>query len=301
LILLSVCLVCSFFFSHVESISIPSSASGPYYQESNFNEPYFAKSTISISGASSMNGNIIFTITQLSGTMFNATSANNYLLSFPIILPNSMEADATYGCLPFTFTKNDAKQNYFGAIIIVSRGNGCSFDAKIQIAMAVGASGIIIYNNQPLLVTSIVSSQMETIPSMFISQSDGMLLTNFLQSNPTIPLTGTVVGTGPISSSDKDALLRIASTIHIPSYNFDPSDFFRWQTSLRTWDDLLANPQLDPCLYRIVGLWCERGRVVSIALNTLGVSGVMDSAWGALSQLKYIDVGQGKFFYFLRI
>lgn len=64
-----------------------------------------------------------------------------------------------------------------------------------------------------------------------------------------------------------------------------------WSHALRT-GDLVA----DPCVDRMVGLWCERGRLVSVQFggDRPGLRGALTDDWAAFTSLRHLDLSRAE-------
>lgn len=81
------------------------------------------------------------------------------------------------GCSAFT-------ANYFlDAIALVSRGS-CTFETKVTNAANAGALAVIIYNNSGDGLINMGGLGSTTIPSVFMGQSDGEAVRDWIQANP---------------------------------------------------------------------------------------------------------------------
>jgi len=92
-----------------------------------------------------------------------------------VVLAEDGVAPFNDGCQPFT---NDVT----GFIALVDRGN-CNFTVKVTNAENAGASGVLIANNAPGLITMGGTAPI-TIGSLMITQADGSALKTSLQSGP---------------------------------------------------------------------------------------------------------------------
>ncbi len=97
-----------------------------------------------------------------------------------LILVNDNVGTVTDGCTTIA-------NNISGKIAVIDRGT-CSFIVKTQMAFAAGAVGVIIINNTTGNAPSMSGSPTQTIPTVSVSQSDGVILKNAL-------LAGIVSGT----------------------------------------------------------------------------------------------------------
>lgn len=99
-------------------------------------------------------------------------------------------ADAQ-GCLPY-------EEDLTGQLVLVERGN-CTFHEKAAAAQAAGATGVIIYNNAPgLLSATVAGDPAITIPATFVSQEDGRALVE-------------AIGTDGFSITFTDEQIEVAS------------------------------------------------------------------------------------------
>jgi subtilisin-like proprotein convertase family protein len=77
------------------------------------------------------------------------------------------------GCSPYT------AGSLAGKVALIDRGT-CNFTVKVKNAQNAGAIGVIIVNNGPGLVVMNGYNPTITIPSIFISQADGLILKNLI-------------------------------------------------------------------------------------------------------------------------
>lgn len=157
-----------------------------------------------------------------------------------------------------------------------------------------------------------------SLPSIYLAASDGQQLKRYLRrrretflnvtahggppaaclSDPTLrtsasaalaggcvlpPVLGSVLGTGPLVDPHELVALRQLAAALV----FDPT-YVESVTWLRAWSSLL-NSDSDPCVDRIVGLWCAGGHVTAIDLTDDGVSGTLPAgALRPLTQLRFL-------------
>ncbi|KAJ1848205.1 hypothetical protein LPJ73_004037, partial [Coemansia sp. RSA 2703] len=86
------------------------------------------------------------------------------------------------GCAPYS-------QNYNGQVLLVRRGN-CTFVDKAAYAQSAGAVGVMVYNNEPDLMSPTSVSPNVTIPLVVIKSDDGQSILNELKLG-TVTLTAT--------------------------------------------------------------------------------------------------------------
>ena len=72
---------------------------------------------------------------------------------------------------------------FTGTVVLIRRGT-CSFDIKAFNAQAAGAVGVVIYNNQPDIVSPQITSHI-TIPVVSISAADGATVDSLIAAGPT--------------------------------------------------------------------------------------------------------------------
>jgi hypothetical protein len=169
----------------------------------------------------------------------------------------------------------------------------------IRHAAAAGVPGVIVYDCASCDGAFIRMAYEDAQPmsAMFILHEDGVRLRAYLLArraallaNPPAPsnftsrLYGVVNGTGPLDPAEFSALRTVASRL-----TFDAAIVTN-KSPLRPWSDMPANPTVDPCLDRAVGIYCERGHVQSIYFNFMAVGGMIDDAIGQLTQLTYISI-----------
>lgn len=94
------------------------------------------------------------------------------------------------GCSPVP------QNEYSGRVVLVRRG-GCMFIEKVRYAEAAGANAVVIFNNRALSDSHFTMSgdgtDEITIPSLFISQDDGVSLEEQI-STASIPLRANIAG-----------------------------------------------------------------------------------------------------------
>ena len=84
------------------------------------------------------------------------------------------DGTASYlGCSPYT------AGSLTGKVALIDRGT-CNFTVKVKNAQNAGAIGVIIVNNGPGLVTMGGIDPSITIPAIFVSQADGLILKNLI-------------------------------------------------------------------------------------------------------------------------
>ncbi|KAJ2786263.1 hypothetical protein GGI15_001669 [Coemansia interrupta] len=86
------------------------------------------------------------------------------------------------GCAPYN-------EGYSGQVLLVSRGN-CTFVDKAAYAQNAGAVGVMVYNNEPDLMSPTSVSPNVTIPLVVIKLDDGQSILNQLKLG-TVTLTAT--------------------------------------------------------------------------------------------------------------
>lgn len=180
------------------------------------------------------------------------------------------------------------------SIVLIQRG-GCTFDEKVTHVHGAYALAVFNRDDQPGRTTTI-SAGAAPMPLLFLAKEDGHLLREYLlrrrdwwsgrvgsQASYSSPLLGTVVATNATHPEDVAALRAVASSLQLS-----------WEAyaTLRPWSQLVTTA-LDPCLDRVMGVYCERGRVVALSQGTWGASGELHSAIGQLRYLRYLDVTFG--------
>jgi Leucine-rich repeat (LRR) protein len=298
------CLLMASALHLVHGIDIDHESTPPYEKQDLIDTASIAQSSLRITQPAELVGTLMWAQSPYSGPMFNVpeadAAAGNFDLSFRIVIPHSN--DDILACDPFQ-PFNDEGEALAGAIVMAQRGGDCAFAPKIDHVVGANAAAIALQNGvgRVGLVRVGVNTHVPT-PIMFWTLKDGAIIRGYLlrrraylkarAQDPnyvspdgkdySLPVMGTVVGTGPIKSSELTALKSIARTMQV---NALLSDF----STLRDWKELLTS-DLDPCLNRIVGLWCERGLVQSVYLKQLALTGTIDPAWGALTDMKYLTL-----------
>lgn len=118
--------------------------------------------------------------------------------AFPIARTGSPTTDGD-GCV-----NPPAAGSLAGKIALIRRGSApspaptCSFYAKAKAAMAAGAAGVLIYNNTTgLLSPSVVGNPPITIPTVLISQADGLSINARLDAGPVTMTWSSLVASLP--------------------------------------------------------------------------------------------------------
>lgn len=169
--------------------------SGPYRLPS-VDDLSAPTSTISITQPEALLGNVVFSIASRGGQLFSAPSP--YLLTKRILIPNSHDDERA--CEPLLLAHTDDGESLEDAILLLKRGGGCSFAAKIQHAAAIPTHpnsteyvhvlGVIIYGCDPLdgcfdglELMSAVDDY--TLPAVYVASADGALLAGHIKSRRT--------------------------------------------------------------------------------------------------------------------
>lgn len=108
-------------------------------------------------------------------------------ITLPIVYSGSVEPDNFEGCLPFA----EAETAIFdGAMALISRGS-CAFTDKIVNAQNAGASGVIIFNNQPdaAPINMSVDDTVITVPAAMIGTNAGLSTVEALASDAEVQAT----------------------------------------------------------------------------------------------------------------
>lgn len=115
------------------------------------------------------------------GTAFFGPALKDFEISGELVLVDDGSPSPTEGC-------GTLNQNLTGKIALVDRGT-CLFAEKVKNAQNAGASAVIVANNQSGLINMGGEDPTITIPSVFISQSDGALLKGAL-ADAEMPVEG---------------------------------------------------------------------------------------------------------------
>ena len=297
LLLLPVCQVPVHAFT--PSVRIPSLASGPYLPNQLVEVAVFAQSTLRISSPVQLIGDLSFAVAPFGGGAFqlpNGATTNE--LQMQIQIPHSQ--DDPYGCNALMHPVTDDGTLLAGTMLLLERRGGCDFQAKVDAALAIGAAAVAVYNCdvceaglvRPAAFTS-------SLPFIFMQMEDGFLIRDYISSrrqwllsNQTIPnnytqaVYGNVTGTGPINATELVALRSIASAITMTE------SLVTAASALPLWSSLLSPSSTDPCVDRLVGVWCEGGSITSVFLQYFGISGSLHPAWGELKQLRYLTIAE---------
>jgi Leucine-rich repeat (LRR) protein len=197
-------------------------------------------------------------------------------------------------------------------VLVIRRtpGKGCSFAEQALNAMAIGAGGIMYYGCKTTAPESCApglaitySAQHITIPTPYMSYADGnRWMLNLKSASNTQPFIISFPATGPLVADEKAALQTIARNLMVGSPGaagaatpgINDAAWNGW-SSLRPWSTLVSEPDVDPCLNRIIGLVCEDGHVVSIYLPGVGgpsLHGRWDAAWGSFPRMRGLVLSQ---------
>ncbi len=194
------------------------------------------------------------------------------------------------GCQQLAANSTDAEgRPYRGSIMLIRRGS-CGFGSKSLAAQNAGAVGVIIFSCAPPLCPADFSdmsgTQNVSIPSVMIRYGTGQTLYDEIRSDPARETNITIEGTGPIDPADWAALKLMMQQ----NSNVLPDPF---GGGTRPWPSLITGPDqyLDPCMNRVSGIWCIRGRVWAIKMVFLEYTGPVPAAIGQLSELRELVLG----------
>ena len=284
---------------------------------------------LNVTAPSELAGSLLVSHSSSGGPMLLANATEDYRIPVRFVLPHSKD-DLT-GCRTFNHTVNDEGEPIEGSFLLLERGGpGCRFTEKVVHAGPLKPAAVVIYgcttdvpscDPSPELLL-IAAFEPLPVPVLYIARDDGQFLKQYLLQrrasyaahtvngelvqptgcNTTVfpsasaaQAAGCVLpnvvsnmrGSGPlVDPNELTALQALAQTL-----TFDPQ-YVGKIIFLRPFSDLLVNPHLDPCMYRLNGIWCESGHVVAIELSQRGVSGTIDE--GVLKAFKYL-----RFFIFL--
>ena len=118
----------------------------------------------------------------------------------------------------------------------------------------------------------------------------------------TEPLIISFAATGPMIAQDRAALYTIVHNLQTADPVNGVNDALMvgdggW-TSLRGWSEITSHPERDPCMDRVVGMWCESGRLISVYMfgeNGPTFAGAVDPAWGNLTALVGLELSNNNF------
>ena len=139
--------------------------------------------------------NLNITSTTFNGPMNIGTATFSPAASVTanVILINDNVGTVTDGCTAIT-------NNISGKIALIDRGT-CSFIIKAQAALAAGAVGVIIANNTTGAANAMTGTPVLSIPSISISQADGVILKNALIAGNVIATINTCTTSNQIDGS----------------------------------------------------------------------------------------------------
>lgn len=281
-------------------------------------------SQLNVSVPTELAGMPFYSHTAVAGPMFLAERENDYRLPVRIVIPNSLD-DAT-ACLPLTHPITDEGDSFQDAFALIERGGGCSFTQKVlNVAALMSNSNVTVravilfgcngtdtsgctvnanfiapfaFAAFPVPVIYMVTVDGERIKSYMLQRRasfltpppancTGVAFTSIAAAEaagcPPPALQGSVRGTGPlVDVTELVALQVLAESLYFNPLIVD----IPW---LRPWADLLVHPEFDPCVYRLLGLWCEAGHVVAIDLDEDGVNGTLPvGSLAPFTQLQYL-------------
>lgn len=105
-----------------------------------------------------------------------------------------------------------------GKIALISRGT-CTFEEKINNAVAAGAIGAIVHNNTPAPPIPMGLGTATTVPSVMVPQADGIAIRNFIQTSPTAQ--GSVDSDSVRSLDNSSADILDGGSLRGPNVSFD--------------------------------------------------------------------------------
>jgi len=204
--------------------------------------------------------------------------------------------------------QNELNESFVGKTILIVRG-ACTFSVKAVQAQMAQAAGLIIYgcptsaptNCAPGLQQPFWGGALVSVPTVYMQSADGQVLAAYLRARNLQRLNGSVsvspalfmqlISTGALVPSELAGLVEIAS---VSSMAQSFSGYLRpWNTQT-----INATTSADPCLQRVVGIWCENGHIVEVMLNGMQfgtVDGTIPSGFGALTQLRYLSLPSNQF------
>ncbi|KAJ2633123.1 hypothetical protein H4R22_000702 [Coemansia sp. RSA 1290] len=224
----------------------------------------------------------------------------------PIDSTGSIEGCAAYG------------KSYTGQIVLVKRGN-CTFVDKAENAQAAGAVGIIVYNNEPELMSPTSVSPNVTIPLVVIKADDGQAILSELEfgnvtasaTNHTVSVDNPAGGQiSQFSSWGPDPELHLSPAVSAPGGNI----FSTFPLDLGGYTSLSGTSMASPYVTGMVALILQaRAKHISVEevrqlvlenahpmpdRNSTGLlsplrqgSGLAD-IWGSLSSLAAVQPSQ---------
>ncbi len=218
------------------------------------------------------------------------TDDPSHILTLPIRTPSDQS-----GCPANTTDVNG--RSYAGSAVLLYR-LGCTFGARALQYAALGAKLMIFAQCSPNPPSSCSQGPFEsisslpniTIPVIQIDFEPFSQLRNAISAAGSGPeVTMQVFGTyrygGGTFPADKAAMTA--------AYQANPT--ITWPdiaSGTRPWADLVSANPPDPCLQRVMGVWCERGRITTVNAWTPGTwVGALPDELGDLSEVRYVNVG----------
>jgi len=234
-----------------------------------------------ITSPSNVVGSIPYVQAVFGGSFVGTTFTGTLVLPYPDIK----------ACSPLTVTSTN--QSFAGKIAIIPRGT-CPLATKAANAQAAGLKAVFIHDCSPGPPTFCVLGRQPfiaigectvTIPVAMITYEDGFPLQQYLKANPTAQVNISVPSTTALVSTDeRDALKAFARAV--PMKNMDRHG------PNRPWDDLLVDPNFDPCLDRASAVFCKDGHVVQIVWFGDGLQGTIPPEINKLTYLESFIFGE---------
>lgn len=294
----------AFAWDQPRDLDMPTEVTGPFQKPGAVESRTAAQSYMSFSSPPLLaDGKMAFAMSHYVGPNFvvspEQAAVGNFTVTNEIVIPHI--DDGIEGCDPLTSNYTTDGDLIRGKILLVRR-RPCRFQPKLEVAMAAGVAALIIFNCddcEPGLLRIIDATS--TIPVVFIDTFDGNLLYNYLtqravwrnngsqpqqpgETDYSQPMIASVIGTGALDPVEFEAWKVIAGTMDLPV------DIAAAASSLVHWSELLSDNPPDPCLQRIIGVYCERGHVHSVYLKYLSITGTIDAAWGQFKQMTQFSI-----------
>ena len=220
---------------------------------------------------------------------------------------------------------------YTNKAMLILRGD-CTFGEKTLVAELAGAGLALVYSCSPAPPSlckperdqMYSGSALTNLTTIMIDWSDGSTvnaavqacyplpppqpqplhpslqassaLLPFAVASPDVPSNCSVVaffpGTGPIHPQDRAGLTQMASDF-VFTFENDRSG----QSGPLPPFSAIQNISLDPCIYRVAGIWCQGnpGRIVILDLENMNLTGVLSDGIGELTALQQLTLSDNNF------
>lgn len=206
---------------------------------------------------------------RLSGNLDGASVPPN-IQNVPLILPSTREPERT-GCFPFQYASDNGVPIQ-GSILLIIGGN-C--DPSIQIINIANSGALGWISSYNVEVVDLIDTLQGHFPinlnltngkkpvfyhSCFYS--DAVILANYLDSSTTSDLRVSITGTNGLNQDERNALLSQAQQFVNAGFPGDCNE--NLCGNLRTYQDFVNSPEIDPCIDRIIGIYCEGSNIIAL-------------------------------------